>query len=880
MEGGSTIASWKCNCGLARDAVLLLDRMRNENMMDLCEYSGPVGLEGLAGSADYYRTVVLKQEPLKEGSILSTEELDHLVASTHEDMHTIDDILNMTELTASVEEYHKSIESIHLPLRGTARSLHVAGLPNDSKNGGAPPIMPAKQSELVHQALGPVLSSHRARPRIADQAMHALRGLSDASLCQTIVSRVDQIVSSISTTGTAADQSTTNGTTNQQLYPAAVGTTARAISQRLEREIHLTNHEAVHKNQPDGSSLAGSASTVASETNNREIGVDALDTTTNNGTLEPPQEMSQNPIERERKIIMPESFSVALRHGIQKALCNVMEEWVHAKECMEEEEARSVTSGTLATPQGTSVVFDPTQASVKTQSSDYGNVALRQLLRSAKQQSADRQTSSKAPQQVAVDTLPIKTVVKEDAFLRMDTESLYGSEDEWGGVDESIDNGIILSSDDDKSSSSVSYSQEEDDGELSIAASCVGQNALHALLSAVKTKGNFKPKPKRKAVPSSHRKNHIAPKKKKTTDTGARDKTNAVNDTNTRYSMDSHKHVTKNKSNPKRKRKQVVGTTTQPDDFSCASSAVGAGALASLLGRVTKPGESKKNVRPHSRRKRNQLVETTPQTDDFSYASSAVGAGALASLLGRSTKRSKQQMSNKSKQERNAHSGRKKEVVTEPHLDDVSCASTAVGAGALAALLNKVNENTADHESFSEEHNSDGMEDDNLKQVVGATTQSADFSCTSSAVGAGALASLLGRVTKPDQSKNNLRSHSRRKRNQMVETTPQADDFSYASSAVGAGALASLLGRATKRSKQQIPTKSKHDKKAHSGRKTKQKVVTEPHLDDVSCASTAVGAGALAALLNKVNENTADHESFSEEHNSDGMEDDNLIQQV
>jgi hypothetical protein len=111
-----------------------------------------------------------------------------------------------------------------------------------------------------------------------------------------------------------------------------------------------------------------------------------------------------------------------------------------------------------------------------------------------------------------------------------------------------------------------------------------------------------------------------------------------------------------------------------------------------------------------------------------------------------------------------------------------------------------------------------------------------------------------------------------------VETTPQADDVSYASNAVGSGALASLLGRATKRSKQQTLTESKPDRKAHSGRKIMTKAATEPQMDDVSCASTAVGAGALAALLNKVNKRTVDHEGLSEEHNSDGMVDDNLIE--
>eukprot|EP00957_Ditylum_brightwellii_P106553 8129743-Ditylum_brightwellii.AAC.1 len=50
----SSTSVWKCDCGIAADAIEIIDKMTlNEQYFSLCEYTGPGTLEGLAGSAGW-----------------------------------------------------------------------------------------------------------------------------------------------------------------------------------------------------------------------------------------------------------------------------------------------------------------------------------------------------------------------------------------------------------------------------------------------------------------------------------------------------------------------------------------------------------------------------------------------------------------------------------------------------------------------------------------------------------------------------------------------------------------------------------------------------------------------------------------------------------
>ncbi|KAL7537470.1 hypothetical protein ACHAWF_005779 [Thalassiosira exigua] len=55
-------ASWKCFCGLAADAVRVIDRMIfDDGFFQYCEYHGPHSVEGLAGSPNFYRAYFSKE---------------------------------------------------------------------------------------------------------------------------------------------------------------------------------------------------------------------------------------------------------------------------------------------------------------------------------------------------------------------------------------------------------------------------------------------------------------------------------------------------------------------------------------------------------------------------------------------------------------------------------------------------------------------------------------------------------------------------------------------------------------------------------------------------------------------------------------------------
>lgn len=54
--------SWTCSCSLARDCLHIIDKLEQEESFQLCEYTGPSSLEGLAGSKDYYHGIILKED--------------------------------------------------------------------------------------------------------------------------------------------------------------------------------------------------------------------------------------------------------------------------------------------------------------------------------------------------------------------------------------------------------------------------------------------------------------------------------------------------------------------------------------------------------------------------------------------------------------------------------------------------------------------------------------------------------------------------------------------------------------------------------------------------------------------------------------------------
>jgi len=49
----SSSSIWSCVCGLSKDIVHVIDKMLNNDSFEMCQYTGPCGLEALAGHEDY-----------------------------------------------------------------------------------------------------------------------------------------------------------------------------------------------------------------------------------------------------------------------------------------------------------------------------------------------------------------------------------------------------------------------------------------------------------------------------------------------------------------------------------------------------------------------------------------------------------------------------------------------------------------------------------------------------------------------------------------------------------------------------------------------------------------------------------------------------------
>jgi hypothetical protein len=116
-ENDDSTTPWTCQCGIATDTIELVDRLLPD--LDLCEYTGPVSLEGLAGHADYpyppqpskLPTIsVPEQEEVEEASAIPPS----CVPFTYSN--------DMEEL---LQSYQSSLETIRLPDIKTPAGMRV-----------------------------------------------------------------------------------------------------------------------------------------------------------------------------------------------------------------------------------------------------------------------------------------------------------------------------------------------------------------------------------------------------------------------------------------------------------------------------------------------------------------------------------------------------------------------------------------------------------------------------------------------------------------------------------------------------------------------------------------------------------------------------------
>eukprot|EP00578_Thalassiosira_sp_NH16_P015531 CAMPEP_0181126906 /NCGR_PEP_ID=MMETSP1071-20121207/27897_1 /TAXON_ID=35127 /ORGANISM="Thalassiosira sp., Strain NH16" /LENGTH=649 /DNA_ID=CAMNT_0023212575 /DNA_START=294 /DNA_END=2239 /DNA_ORIENTATION=+ len=198
-------SSWRCRCGLARDAAHVVDRMllpddKNGDdppFFEYCEYHGPHCLEGLAGNPNFYRshfdddderrqynrggerrsrrkrttkttavTTVSSSSPAIAPMLLTAEELDAMGRRKDDDADVVRDDSSSdseqqhTRLSDIVERHRSNLSTVATELCKSRRlpSAGVAGVVgiDDDDNHRLQP----RQRELVEGTLGGVLKRH------------------------------------------------------------------------------------------------------------------------------------------------------------------------------------------------------------------------------------------------------------------------------------------------------------------------------------------------------------------------------------------------------------------------------------------------------------------------------------------------------------------------------------------------------------------------------------------------------------------------------------------------------------------------------------------------------------------------------------------------
>jgi hypothetical protein len=89
---------WSCKCGIARDTLEILNRL--ESKWDYSAYTGPVGLEALAGHPEFHSLI----------SSIAEEEEVRIIKSVQAEEYTVSN-----DLLTCIHKYHESIKSINVP---------------------------------------------------------------------------------------------------------------------------------------------------------------------------------------------------------------------------------------------------------------------------------------------------------------------------------------------------------------------------------------------------------------------------------------------------------------------------------------------------------------------------------------------------------------------------------------------------------------------------------------------------------------------------------------------------------------------------------------------------------------------------------------------
>ena len=144
--------TWQCNCGIARDAAHVIDKMVfDDTFFDYCEYHGPHSLEGLAGQSNFYRAHFVnapkkrtEQNRTSVPVVLTESKLNEMANGNGTD----DDCLLDSQLSALIEEHQSNLSSIMTQLQ-------------KSRLAGGGDLQP-KQRELVENTLSDIINPSKS----------------------------------------------------------------------------------------------------------------------------------------------------------------------------------------------------------------------------------------------------------------------------------------------------------------------------------------------------------------------------------------------------------------------------------------------------------------------------------------------------------------------------------------------------------------------------------------------------------------------------------------------------------------------------------------------------------------------------------------------
>jgi len=144
---------WSCSCSLARDCLHIIDKLEREESFQLCEYTGPNSLEGLAGSKEYYHEIVLKE---KDATTMRRNYRENFSDSfPYDDINNSNDISTLigTKNNDKFDEYDSVLENIAQKLNKNIASSKPLRLMKEVRSNLEPVLKKRRDRRQLKHAI-------------------------------------------------------------------------------------------------------------------------------------------------------------------------------------------------------------------------------------------------------------------------------------------------------------------------------------------------------------------------------------------------------------------------------------------------------------------------------------------------------------------------------------------------------------------------------------------------------------------------------------------------------------------------------------------------------------------------------------------------------